>query len=90
MKCTSNRATLACPLRENVEQLLNASAKPYPALSEARHTARAIRVLELIGTDRSEAVLRDLAKGIPKALATEQAQAALRPMPLAEAGCCAR
>lgn len=66
--------------RKSIEQLLEASAKPYPALPEARRTARAIRVLELIGTDQSVAVLRDLAKGIPKAFATEHAQAALRRM----------
>jgi len=65
---------------KSLEQLLKACAKPYPALPEARRTARAIRVLELIGTDRSVAVLRDLAQGIPKALATEQAQVALRRM----------
>jgi len=66
--------------RKSIDQLLKVCTKPYPALSESRRTARAIRVLELIATDRSEAVLRDLAKGIPKALATEQAQAALRRM----------
>jgi hypothetical protein len=72
--------------RKSIEQLLQACAKPYPALPEARRTARAIRVLELIGTDQSVAVLRDLAQGIAKAFATEQAQAALRRMGKSQQG----
>ena len=64
--------------RTSIEQLLGACTKPYPTLPEAQRTARAIRVLELIGTDQSVAILRDLARGISKASATEQAQAALR------------
>ena len=57
--------------------LLAACARPYPPTPAARRTARAVRILELIGTQQAAKALGNLAKGDAKARATQQAKAAL-------------
>ena len=64
--------------RQRAAELLGALNKPYPAIPRARQAARAVRALELVGTDRAVAVLRRLARGAPGAFLTEQAAAALK------------
>jgi beta-lactamase regulating signal transducer with metallopeptidase domain/HEAT repeat protein len=66
--------------RAQVGKLLEACDRPYPVLPEAMRVARAIRVLELIATPQAVVVLKKLAKGTPKAQATNRAQAALKRM----------
>lgn len=65
-------------VRARVQELLDAAACPYPATPGTRRVARAVRVLELIGSPQTRATLETLAKGEPNAFLTAQAQAALR------------
>lgn len=71
------KAKPSAEVRTRAEQLIAALAKPYPATPEARRTARAVRILELIATPRAMKVLQALAKGDPPARATTRAKAAL-------------
>jgi len=60
------------------KELLAAWDRPYPVLPEARRAARALRVLALIGSPEAARTLETLARGMPRALLTEHAKAALR------------
>ena len=72
------RRELSAEARQRVRQLLEACAAAYPALPEARRTARAVRILELIGTEQAVKMIERLAEGAAKAHATEQGVSALR------------
>ncbi|HUU59456.1 MAG TPA: hypothetical protein VMZ50_07935, partial [Phycisphaerae bacterium] len=63
--------------RAAMERLLEGCARRYPATPAARRTARAVRILELIGTQRAAKTLGSLAEGDAKARATQQTKAAL-------------
>jgi len=64
-------------VRASIELLLAACDCPYPATPAARRTARAIRILELIGTQQAVKALGSLAEGDANARPTQQAKAAL-------------
>ena len=64
--------------KSRLESLLKALALPYPATPATRRAARAIRVLERIGTPKAAALLRRLARSAPGSLPAERAKAALR------------
>ncbi len=72
------RTDLSAEARQRGKELLEACDAAHPALPEARRTARAVRVLELIGTQQSVQIIKRLARGAPMAHATEQARSALR------------
>jgi hypothetical protein len=63
--------------KSRLESLLKALALPYPATPAARRAARAIRVLERIGTPKAAALLRRLAQSAPGSLPAERAKAAI-------------
>jgi len=65
-------------LRQRAKELLAAWERPYPVLPDARRAIRAVRVLALIGSEQALRTLAALAKGMPGALLTEHARAALR------------
>jgi len=73
----ASKGKLSVEARPRVSKLLEACSRPYPVLPEAMRVVRAIRILELIGTPQALLVLKNLAKGTPKAHATEHAKAAL-------------
>jgi hypothetical protein len=64
-------------LKARAEGLLAACALPYPSVPGACRAARAVRALERIGTDRSIALLKDLAAGRTRDHLSTQARAAL-------------
>jgi WD40 repeat protein len=63
--------------RKRLQELL-AKLKPWPTGPEGLRQSRGVQVLELIGTARARAVLKDLAGGAPAALLTQDAKGALR------------
>ena len=72
------KGELSAEARPRVSELLEACSRPYPVLPEARRVARAVRVLELIGTPAAVRTLGKLAHGTPKAPTTERAKVALQ------------
>jgi hypothetical protein len=73
------RKTKASPeAATRIAQLLEACGRPYPGTPHARRGARAVRVLEVIGTQQALKILNRLARGIGGAGLTEQAKAALK------------
>ena len=65
-------------LKARAKALLAACALPYPSRPGACRAARAVRVLERIGTDKGVALLKDLAGGETGDRLSTQARAALR------------
>jgi HEAT repeat protein len=64
--------------RIRIQLLLKAASSAYPATPAATRTGRAVRVLEMIATDKAIQLLERLAQGMPGSYVTEQATAAIK------------
>jgi WD40 repeat protein len=64
-------------LRRQIELLLDRLSAPVAEPAQAREL-RAVELLETVGTTEAQAVLQNLARGVPEVELTRQAQAALR------------